>query len=578
MNKEETGRRLLEKFWWLINLADDRGKTALNNAKEACVPWLVCLLMNPSLIQKEPFDWITACERSDETWAVYAFIDSCQDLQMMCRDQNDTPLHHIKLRTYRDYFNFLKIPSIAELKNTIDYEGATPLHRALERKDMNLARALLIDNGVERNMEDYHGATSMDLLAKLCKENDHWAKMCKQIKVNPYLKTTYIQPGTNLDQMRNTLSVVAALLATITFAAGFTLPGGLNSVTGDAILGKRASFLVFLLSDAYAMCTSMFVLFCLIWSMVSDRDMSYLLVDRSVLILMQSLYGTMVAFMTGIYTVIGHSSLWAAIIIFAMCSFIGISANRTILHNVLAKLIPAANQDRKDKFRLLEEGKASSSGNKDSQGGEGTYNDAHENHEDHIPLLKEGEASITQNDNSQQATLIPAASQDHEDKLQLLEEGKTSTSGNNNSPRVKGTHNDAHKNHKDQIPLLKEGEASITQNDGSQQAKLIPAANQEQKDKFRLLEEGKAYSSAHKNHKVQIPLLKEGEASITQDDGSQQAKLIPAVNQDQKDKFRLLEEGKAYSSAHKNHKDQIPLLKEGEASITQNDDTLNKPS
>lgn len=38
---------------------------------------------------------------------------------------------------------------------------------------------------------------------------------------------------------------------------------------------------------------------------------------------------------------------------------------------------------------LFFQGKASSSGNKDSQGVEGTYNDAHENHEDHIPLLKE---------------------------------------------------------------------------------------------------------------------------------------------------------------------------------------------
>ncbi|XP_021718551.1 protein ACCELERATED CELL DEATH 6-like [Chenopodium quinoa] len=354
---EKTGRWLLGKFWW-INSPDDKGRTALAEAKEAHVPWLVDLLLNPSSIQKEPFDWITACER-DETSAVIAFIDNCHDLQKVFREQNDTPLHHIKLPTYKDYMNFLKNPSIAEIKNTTDHGGATPLHRALERKDILLAKTLLNDNGVERNIEDYHDTTAMDLLAKLCKENEDWARMCKQIKVNPYLKTTYIQPGTNLDQMRNTLSVVAALLATITFAAGFTLPGGLNNANGDAILAKKASFLVFLLADAYAMCASMLVLFCLIWSMVSERDMSYLLVDRSVVILMQALYGTMVAFMTGIYSAIARSSLWAAIIIFVMCSFIGISANRTVLHNVLAKLIPAANHDWKYRIRLLEEGKAS---------------------------------------------------------------------------------------------------------------------------------------------------------------------------------------------------------------------------
>ncbi|KAL2925000.1 Ankyrin repeat-containing protein ITN1 [Bienertia sinuspersici] len=154
--------------------------------------------------------------------------------------------------------------------------------------------------------------------------------------------------------MRSTLSVVAALLATITFAAGFTLPGGLNQETGDAILAKKAIFLVFLLSDVYAMCTSMLVLFCLIWSMVSKGEIQYILVDRSVLILMQSLYGTMVAFTTAIFSVTSRRSLWAGITIFVMCSFIGIAVNRTILHKVLARL-PKAN---KDPIHLLEKVKS----------------------------------------------------------------------------------------------------------------------------------------------------------------------------------------------------------------------------
>ncbi|XP_074318956.1 protein ACCELERATED CELL DEATH 6-like [Silene latifolia] len=355
MNAEKTGRKLLEKYWWLINLRDDSGKTALDYAKQSNAFWLVNMLNNPSLIKKEEFDWIEACKR-EETAAVLAFVDNCQDLQQACRRENDTPLHHIKLPTYKEYLNFLKIPSIAELKNTTDHEGATPLHRAIERKDKLFAKVLLLDEGVERIIQDHYGRTSMDLLARLCKENDDWEKMCKLIKVNPYLKTSYIQPGTNLDQIRNTLSVVAALLATITFAAGFTLPGGLDNTTGEAIFAKRVGFLVFLLADVYAMCTSMLVLFCLIWSMVSEPDMSRLLVDRSVFILMQSLYGTLLAFMAGIYTMIKHSALWAAIVIFVMCSIIGVSANRSILNRLIVKLVPAAaNREKPDRMRLLEE-------------------------------------------------------------------------------------------------------------------------------------------------------------------------------------------------------------------------------
>ncbi|KAH9623180.1 hypothetical protein KSS87_019292 [Heliosperma pusillum] len=331
---ENIGRMILEKYWWIINSRDDQGKTALDYAKQANALWLVSLLTNPSLIQKEEFDWIEACKR-EESLAVLAFLDSCQDLQRACREENDTPLHHVKLATYKDYLNFLKIPSIAELKNTTDHDGATPLHRALERKNMLLAKTLLLDDGVERTIADHNGRTSMDLLAKL------W---------------------TNLDQVRNTLSVVAALLATITFAAGFTLPGGID-INGEALLAKQTAFLVFLLADVYAMCTSMLVLFCLIWSMVSEPDMARLLVDRSVFILMQSLYGTLLAFMTGVYTVIAQRSLWAAILVFVMCAIIGISANRTILHGAIAKFVPEANKEKQDQMHLLEEGRADASSN-----------------------------------------------------------------------------------------------------------------------------------------------------------------------------------------------------------------------
>uniref|UniRef100_A0A803M2U0 PGG domain-containing protein n=1 Tax=Chenopodium quinoa TaxID=63459 RepID=A0A803M2U0_CHEQI len=332
-NKEDLGKKLLEKYWWMIDFANKDERTALDAARESNISWLTNLLKKPSLIlQRKSFDWITKCEE-DETHFVLNFIDYCKDLRQVCRELNDTPLHHIKLHSYEEYLNLLKKPSIAELKNTADYEGATPLHHR-------------------------HGKTAMDLLDELCEENNEWDMMCKEMNIVPHLNTTYVNPETNLDQMRNTLSVVAALLATITFAAGFTLPGGLDDKSGNAILAKKAAFLVFILADAYAMCMSMLVLFCLIWSMVSEIKLSYILVDRSVLILMQGLYGTMVAFMTGIYTMIAHDSLWAVIIIILMCSFIVILANRTILHYILVKLLPAANKnldkglDEKDNSHL----------------------------------------------------------------------------------------------------------------------------------------------------------------------------------------------------------------------------------
>ena len=47
--------------------------------------------------------------------------------------------------------------------------------------------------------------------------------------------------------------IVAALVAIVTFAAGFTLPGGYNENDGKAILAKKAAFKAFVVTDTLAM-------------------------------------------------------------------------------------------------------------------------------------------------------------------------------------------------------------------------------------------------------------------------------------------------------------------------------------
>lgn len=98
----------------------------------------------------------------------------------------------------------------------------------------------------------------MDLLVQACVESPKWDKMCRGFGL--IMKATYFQDMKKLLEVRDTLSVVAALLATITFTAGFIIPGGFNSDTGEALLADKAAFLVFLLANAFAMCLFMLVL------------------------------------------------------------------------------------------------------------------------------------------------------------------------------------------------------------------------------------------------------------------------------------------------------------------------------
>ena len=53
-----------------------------------------------------------------------------------------------------------------------------------------------------------------------------------------------------ISKARESHLVVAALIATVTFAAAFTLPGGYKSDQGTALLAKKAAFIVFVISDA----------------------------------------------------------------------------------------------------------------------------------------------------------------------------------------------------------------------------------------------------------------------------------------------------------------------------------------
>lgn len=110
--------------------------------------------------------------------------------------------------------------------------------------------------------------------------------------------------------------LVAILIATITFAAAFTLPGGYNS-EGLPTMARKAAFQAFLISDALAMCSSLAVAFiCIIarW-----EDIGFLLYYRSFTkkLMWLSYMATTTAFATGLYTVLAPRLLWLAI---AVCT------------------------------------------------------------------------------------------------------------------------------------------------------------------------------------------------------------------------------------------------------------------
>ncbi|KAG5224865.1 ankyrin repeat-containing protein [Salix suchowensis] len=118
-----------------------------------------------------------------------------------------------------------------------------------------------------------------------------------------------------LNKVRESDLVVAALIATVTFAAAFTLPGGYKSDQGTAILAKKAAFIVFLISDAISLVLSIsavFIHFLLVFLQGFFR--SIIQVNDEILFGLATLFtmigmGTMIiAFIAGIYAVLEHVS------------------------------------------------------------------------------------------------------------------------------------------------------------------------------------------------------------------------------------------------------------------------------
>ena len=114
--------------------------------------------------------------------------------------------------------------------------------------------------------------------------------------------------------------VVAALIATVTFAAAFTLPGGYKSDTedgpnrGTAILSKNAAFQAFVISDAIAMVLSLSAVFVhFILSLKFFKKFIFLFVFALYFTVL-AMEAMMVAFVTGTYAMLATPSLGLAIV------------------------------------------------------------------------------------------------------------------------------------------------------------------------------------------------------------------------------------------------------------------------
>ncbi|XP_034686505.1 ankyrin repeat-containing protein At5g02620-like isoform X2 [Vitis riparia] len=112
-----------------------------------------------------------------------------------------------------------------------------------------------------------------------------------------------------LQKRSQTHLIVSALITTVTFAAGFTLPGGYKDDDGKAILSKKAAFKAFVVTDSIAMVSSLCAVF-LHFLMTMRKHGEYL--EKHLLwalsLTMVGMGAMAIAFATGLYVVLPHYS------------------------------------------------------------------------------------------------------------------------------------------------------------------------------------------------------------------------------------------------------------------------------
>ncbi|XP_027158328.1 ankyrin repeat-containing protein At5g02620-like [Coffea eugenioides] len=112
-----------------------------------------------------------------------------------------------------------------------------------------------------------------------------------------------------LESLAGTYLIVATLIATVTFTAGFTIPGGYNDSDspnkGLAVLGNKAIFITFVISDSLAIMISVHAVLHLILLLQSNNHkfkLAMLHGGRSSIFMAMILM--MIAFLTGLSSVL----------------------------------------------------------------------------------------------------------------------------------------------------------------------------------------------------------------------------------------------------------------------------------
>ncbi|XP_059634110.1 ankyrin repeat-containing protein ITN1-like [Cornus florida] len=296
--KNSPALRLLECFWKQVRLLDDSrmqellkriSKPLFDAAEFGNIEFITELIRSyPDLIwnvdeEHQSIFHIAVMHRQENIFKLIYGMGAYKDLITYYRDKNNNNILHLagKLAP-SDRLNFVSGAALQMQRELLWFKevekNVQPLYREMRNKEGQTPRMLFTEEHKE-----------------LVKEGEKWMK-----------------------DTASSCMLVATLITTVMFAAIFTVPGG-NSNEGTPIFLKAKSFIIFAISDASALfssVTSILMFLSILTSRYAEKDFHNSLPKRLIIgltTLFFSIASMLIAFSATFFVLLGNQLAWIVI-------------------------------------------------------------------------------------------------------------------------------------------------------------------------------------------------------------------------------------------------------------------------
>ncbi|KAI4332976.1 hypothetical protein L6164_017837 [Bauhinia variegata] len=218
--------------------------------------------------------------------------------------------------------------------NEQDKNGNTPLHLASGEFYLGVLFSLTQDKRIDMSIRNNEGLTATDVAMMKCevplttRELVSWA-ILRSVGVSAEARTNKVvrmlrhhdRVMPKFERIRdrvNTIALMAVLIASVTFSAGFAVPGGVYSSDdpnpqkrGTAVLVNTTWFQIFTICNTIAMSSSTAASFILLWSQLGDVDLSMNIFGFTFTLVSWAIMAMLLAFIAALRLVVSHVS-WLA--------------------------------------------------------------------------------------------------------------------------------------------------------------------------------------------------------------------------------------------------------------------------